>query len=142
MKNSQPPQSGFDDTPSGTVLDLTGEWVGNYGSHGDEIVRLSQTEGTVVAVKVTGDANVPAGQVTWRARLDTGQGEGQVAGRGFVDPRFVPARLQVLNRNHVVVEWGGMGGIDFRRRGSVVDQEWGRSFLGRLLRRWFVSRPA
>lgn len=142
MSSGQQPQSSFDATTSGAQLDLTGEWVGTYGSHGDEIVRLSQTEGTLLAVKVTGDANVPAGQVTWRACLESGQGEGQVAGTGFVNPTFVPARLQVLSRDHLVVTWQGWESIDFRRRGSVVDHEWGRSFLGRLLRRWFVSRPA
>jgi hypothetical protein len=140
-------QSGFDDTPSGTGLDLTGEWVGTYDfgpngrERGDEVVRITQAEGTVVAVKVTGDVNVPAGQVTWRARLDTGQGEGQLAELGFVNPRFVPVRLQVLNPDLLFIEGGGWN-THFRRRGSGVDQEWGRSILGRLFRRWFLSKPA
>jgi hypothetical protein len=52
---------------------LTGLYLGSFGPHGAELLNLTRSvvdgEETVLAVKLTGDANVPAGTVSFRARI-------------------------------------------------------------------------
>ena len=79
------------------AADLCGLFVANYGGHGPEVVHVALTgEGALEATKVTGDSNVPAGEVTWHATLDSGVARGsalvadvQVADSGFENARRV-----------------------------------------------------
>jgi len=98
-----------------TELDLTGEWIGHYPGHFDEVIRIDQSEDTVEAVKITGDDYVPAGAITWRASLRTLSGEGQIAEKEFVNPRFVPGRLTVVNEERIIFRWQNCGEVEFRR---------------------------
>ena len=101
--------------PGDSLPDLTGEWIGRYPGHFDEIVAITQAGMNVVAVKITGDDHVPAGEVTWRADLRTLRGEGQVAEREFHRPRFVPGRLEVLSRDAIAFHWESVGSVEYRR---------------------------
>lgn len=55
---------------------LAGMWKGMYGPHGLEMQRVEYRfdgpSAKIVAVKVLGDANVPAGQITWKVRAAGG----------------------------------------------------------------------
>ncbi|NBR70245.1 MAG: DUF3506 domain-containing protein, partial [Verrucomicrobia bacterium] len=75
---------------------LVGEWIGNYRGHFEEVIRIDLTEGKWVATKITGDENVPAGEITWRVDPTTCSGEGQIAGPGFLQPSFIPGHLEIL----------------------------------------------
>jgi hypothetical protein len=97
------------------AIDLSGEWVGYYTGHFDEFVRITQTGEEVEAVKITGDDYVPAGAITWRANLKTGEGEGQIAEKEFRNPRFVPGKLTVVNTERIVFQWKSCGEVEFRR---------------------------
>lgn len=97
------------------TLELTGEWIGFYPGHFDEVIRIEQTGDEVTAVKVTGDEYVPADAVTWTANLRTMEGEGQVAEKEFRNPRFVPGRLTVVNPERIVFTWDNCGEVEFRR---------------------------
>jgi hypothetical protein len=94
---------------------LEGEWIGNYRGHFEEVVRIDSVQGRWVATKVTGDENVPAGEVTWRADAATGKGEGQIAGEGFTKPRFVPGHLEILSPDRIVFHWRKVGQVEYRR---------------------------
>jgi hypothetical protein len=98
-----------------TALDLSGEWIGYYSGHFDEVIHITQEGGRVEAVKVTGDEYIPAGAVTWRADLRTGEGEGQIAEREFRNPRFVPGRLTILSPGRILFRWQACGQVEFRR---------------------------
>ena len=99
---------------------LAGLFVGSFGPHGPEALEVHRVtldgEEAVVGTKVVGDTNVPAGEVSFRAkvgrdrRLDIARaypdelgvlaryaGEGRMAGRGFRDPQWVPGELLLLD---------------------------------------------
>jgi hypothetical protein len=93
----------------------SGEWIGHYTCHFDEVIRIEQNGVHLVAIKITGDDYVPAGEITWRANLATGAGEGQIANEGFVNPRFVPGRLQILGPERLLFVWEGVGQVEYRK---------------------------
>ena len=97
------------------IPDLTGEWIGRYPGHFDEIVRVTLRDNVLEAVKITGDEHVPAGEVTWRADVVTLTGQGQVAEREFHRPRFVPGRLEIVNAELIIFHWEKVGSVEFRR---------------------------
>jgi hypothetical protein len=50
-------------------FDIEGLWVGKYGEHGYEMINVTYVGDTLVAYKVTGDQNVPKGEITFTADL-------------------------------------------------------------------------
>lgn len=96
-------------------VNLSGEWIGHYRGHFDEVVRIEQQGPTLVAVKITGDDFVPAGEITWKADLQTGLGEGQVAEREFRNPRFIPGRLTIHGPERIEFAWDDLGSVEFRK---------------------------
>src|SRR5688500_9698410 len=97
------------------ALDLSGEWLGYYTGHFDEVVRIKQNGEYVEAVKVTGDDYVPADEITWRANIRTGSGEGQIAEREIRNARFVPGRIKVISLSKLFFTWENCGEVEFRR---------------------------
>ena len=71
--------------------DLTGIWIGDYRTHGDEWVQVSLASGEYQAIKLTGDPFVPAGELTWRTTGGRAAVEVQCAEQGFKEPWFEPA---------------------------------------------------
>lgn len=105
------------DTTAKTGDPLSGLYLGSFGPHGPELLRLDRSiidgEEVVQATKLTGDANVPAGSISFRAkckqRLEVRdvypdelgiaaryKGEGRVAQKGFTQPRWVEGELLVF----------------------------------------------
>eukprot|EP00656_Telonema_subtile_P039442 TRINITY_DN44550_c0_g1_i1.p1 TRINITY_DN44550_c0_g1~~TRINITY_DN44550_c0_g1_i1.p1 ORF type:complete len:503 (-),score=63.12 TRINITY_DN44550_c0_g1_i1:165-1673(-) len=77
---------------------LQGDWVCSYGAEGPQVVRIFESDSGLQAMKITGDSNVPAGELTWRVTSDKRAegpdgatmmcGEVQLAGHGFTNPVF------------------------------------------------------
>lgn len=49
---------------------LDGLWVGKYGQHGYEMVNVTYQGDLLIAYKVTGDKNVPRGEITFQVDLN------------------------------------------------------------------------
>lgn len=94
---------------------LAGEWIGNYRGHFEEVIRLELVDHLWVATKITGDENVPAGEITWRVDPSTFVGEGQIAGEGFTQPRFIPGHLQLLAPDRILFHWQDLGRVEYRK---------------------------
>eukprot|EP00977_Amphora_coffeiformis_P011694 scaffold2829_cov147-Amphora_coffeaeformis.AAC.2 len=104
---------------------LDGLWVGKYGENGFEMINVTYTGDTLVAYKVTGDKNVPKGEVSFEVDLSPSNamsmlepielgeqaaeqwgnrflqrfaGEGQVASRGFVNPQWMDGQLILVGQ--------------------------------------------
>jgi hypothetical protein len=94
---------------------LTGDWIGSYPGHYDEVVHITQHGDWLQARKVTGDDHVPAGELTWRVNITTLAGEGQIAEKEFRSPRFVPGRLLIHNDERIEFVWKNFGTVEYRR---------------------------
>eukprot|EP00029_Vermamoeba_vermiformis_P001602 TRINITY_DN11796_c0_g1_i1.p1 TRINITY_DN11796_c0_g1~~TRINITY_DN11796_c0_g1_i1.p1 ORF type:complete len:245 (+),score=10.26 TRINITY_DN11796_c0_g1_i1:188-922(+) len=95
---------------------LAGRWVGIYGPHGLEIIEVQFVDGALVGIKVSGDPNVPSGEVTFEVE-STGVARGRVAETGFVNPTWLPGRITWSDEelDEFVFTWEGCGSVQFFR---------------------------
>lgn len=106
-------------------FNLHGLWVGKYGDQGFEMINVTYSGDVLIAYKVTGDQNVPKGEVSfsvdlgarasasmlepieltddaadqWGSKfLPRFSGKGQVAGHGFVNSQWLEGQMILVNQ--------------------------------------------
>jgi len=127
-------------------FNLQGLWVGKYGDHGYEMINVTYAGDTLVATKVTGDKNVPKGELTFTADLSPNAegrdelepielsevasqqwghkhlprfpGQGQVAAEGFVNNQWMEGQL-ILVGEYFSFAWVPIGHQIFYGRPSA-----------------------
>lgn len=108
-------------------FNLEGLWVGGYGGdHGSQLINVTYVGDQLIAVKVTGDLNVPRGETTFMVDMEPNNatalppiqlvsdqrkgefqrfpGKGQVSRKGFKDHRFVEGQM-ILFENQFSFVW-------------------------------------
>lgn len=113
---------------------LSGLFIGAFGPHGPEIVQVNRTnnkqngEEWVVATKLTGDVNVPAGKVSFKAKVGRAarlsiseayppelgvvaryKGQGMVAKEGYKNAKWVDGELLQLSRSNPLTKGAELG---------------------------------
>lgn len=88
---------------------LLGDWTARYGPNGPEVVRIIEgSKGGLEAIKLTGDANVPAGQLSWRCpEIQVGskvEGELQLADTGYRNPVFEAVQVFAESSECIIVK--------------------------------------
>jgi hypothetical protein len=94
--------------PSGSA-DLTGDWDGRFGVPGrpgeyqTERVKIEQDGAHVVAIKSTGNTGIPVGKITFCGNYlaNTFDVQIQIAGLNYSNPQWAPARVTVLDKDHL-----------------------------------------
>jgi hypothetical protein len=127
-------------------FNLQGLWVGKYGDHGYEMINVTYVDDTLIATKVTGDKNVPKGEVTFSANLHPKAegrdklepielsdiaskqwghkhlprfpGQGQVAAEGFINQQWMDGQL-ILVGEYFSFAWIPIGHQIFFGRPSA-----------------------
>eukprot|EP00549_Striatella_unipunctata_P023116 CAMPEP_0118681350 /NCGR_PEP_ID=MMETSP0800-20121206/4887_1 /TAXON_ID=210618 ORGANISM="Striatella unipunctata, Strain CCMP2910" /NCGR_SAMPLE_ID=MMETSP0800 /ASSEMBLY_ACC=CAM_ASM_000638 /LENGTH=340 /DNA_ID=CAMNT_0006577631 /DNA_START=177 /DNA_END=1199 /DNA_ORIENTATION=- len=108
-------------------LNLNGMWIGKYGEHGYEMINITYSDDVLIATKVTGDKNVPKGEMTFKVDLGLNlgnldkehklvemassvskqwgmkylqifEGKGQVAAEGFKHNQWIDGQLVLLGK--------------------------------------------
>jgi len=88
---------------------LSGIWIGDYGAHGFELIKIYHKGYKVYAKKLTGDPNVPAKRLTWKMEMDEsllhGKGEVHLAETGYINSKWNTAYLDCTTPNVLKIKW-------------------------------------
>ena len=118
--------------PTVTTDVFQGLYLGSFGPHGPEIIEIKRVrldgQEWVQGVKITGDINVPAGEVSFKARVGRENrlspdgvypmeygvqarypGQGRVAREGFSSPKWVDGELLTLTRSNALTRGADVG---------------------------------
>ena len=88
---------------------LSGFWIGDYESHGFELIRIYHHGYEIYAQKLTGDPNIPAPKLTWKMTMDKdmkkGKGEIHLAETGYINSRWNTAYIDGTSPNVIKITW-------------------------------------
>lgn len=119
-------------TPTVTTDVFQGFYLGSFGPHGPEIIEIRrvQRDGQewVEGIKITGDINVPAGEISFKARVGRENklspagvypieygvqarypGQGRVAREGYSSPKWVDGELLTLTKSNSMTRGAEVG---------------------------------
>lgn len=92
-----------------SLPNISGFWVGDYGGHGFELIRIYHKGYKAYAQKLTGDPNIPAGKVTWKVTFGEdglrGKGELHLAESGYINSRWSTAYIDIGEKDCIQIDW-------------------------------------
>ena len=100
---------------------LEGEWIGDYGPNGLEQIQVTVVGNIIIAVKITGDPYVPAGNATWWGSLDTREVSWHISRTPGGELETTTGRIWTLTPDRMTIEMfidGQRQNLDFRRPGD------------------------
>jgi hypothetical protein len=97
------------------AYNLEGLWVGKYGHHGYEMINVTYQGDQLVAYKVTGDKNVPKGEITFQ--IDLSPIKPKVIGSDKVEMPLQPISLT----EKAAKKWGTKQLPRYRGLGRVAE---------------------
>ena len=118
--------------PTVTTDVFQGLYLGSFGPHGPEILEIKRVkldgQEWVHGVKITGDINVPAGEMSFKARVGREHrlspdgvypieygvqarypGQGRVAREGYSSPKWVDGELLTLTKSNALTRGAEVG---------------------------------
>lgn len=118
--------------PKVTTDIFQGIYIGSFGPHGPEVIQVERNlvdgKEWVYGVKLTGDTNVPAGQVSFKAQVGKDcklsssgvypieygvqaryPGKGRVAREGYSSPKWVEGELLALTKSNPITRGAELG---------------------------------
>lgn len=102
-------------------FNLEGLWVGKYGSHGFEMINVTYSGDTLVAYKVTGDKNIPRGEISFTADLSP-HDPADVPSSGRRQPTPPPKPLEPIQLSDASArKWGTRRLPRFPGRGHAAE---------------------
>ena len=101
--------------------DILGIWAGVYGAHGKETINISKVDNQYIARKITGDVNVPAGEITFQFNTNFNDCKIQIAEIGFKNPDFLGCEIFRLNSSTISLEMVGGTMMHFTRTSTPRD---------------------
>lgn len=141
--------------PSKSTDMFNGLYLGSFGPHGPEVISVArgQVEGEewVFGHKLTGDVNVPAGEVSFKAKVGRENklsssgvypveygiqarypGQGRVAREGFKSAKWVDGELLVLTKSNSITRGAELGfvfNVDASRKFLLLFENITANFL-------------
>ncbi|CAJ1950328.1 unnamed protein product [Cylindrotheca closterium] len=97
------------------AFNLEGLWVGKYGHHGYEMINVTYQGDQLIAYKVTGDKNVPKGEITFQ--VDLSPIKPKAIGSGKMDMPLQPISLT----EKAAKKWGTKQLPRYRGLGHVAE---------------------
>eukprot|EP00890_Picochlorum_soloecismus_P005066 jgi/Picsp_1/5560/NSC_02919-R1_protein executer chloroplastic-like len=118
--------------PTVTTDIFQGIYIGSFGPHGPEVIQVERNlidgKEWVYGVKLTGDNNVPAGQVSFKAQVGRDSklsssgvypieygiqarypGKGRVAREGYSSPKWVEGEFLALTKSNPITRGAELG---------------------------------
>eukprot|EP01080_Neovahlkampfia_damariscottae_P000577 gene577-8087_t len=96
------------------IHQIDGYWIGNYGNNGHELVdvKYNPEKKQILAMKVTGDKNVPGGELSFYVQ-DENFGKPaigciQIAHIGFHKPRWIEGSFHLKSSTEFEFSWNNI----------------------------------
>lgn len=110
-------------------FNLEGLWVGKYGDHGFELVNVTYIGDTLFATKVTGDHNVPKGQLSFQVDLSPKRTLGLRAMGAVSDFEHLSSVSQEESEEIEIYSERPLEPIELNQEAA---QQWGSRYLQRF----------
>lgn len=111
---------------------LDGLWVGKYGHHGYEMINVTYQGDLLIAYKVTGDKNVPRGEITFQADLNPLRRRRRNVGNN--DPSSSSSTATAMGARNIIDNSSSAGAQDMLQPINLTEKaakKWGTTQLPR-----------